>query len=83
MNKIFILFLFLFTIYSAKVNAQVNIEQYRNFTVTGNLEEVFDSRLNINTTLRRSSSSLYTIGFEYFKPFEFNRYSNGFFITDY
>ena len=46
--------------------------------VTGNLEEVFDSRLNINTSLRRSSSSLYTVGFEYFKPFEFNRQSNGF-----
>ena len=81
MNKTLVLFLLIFSIFNAKVNAQVNIEQYRSFTVTGNLEEVFDSRLNINTSLRRSSSSLYTIGFEYFKPFEFNRYSNGFFIT--
>jgi hypothetical protein len=63
------------------VSAQVNIEQYRHFTVTGNLEEKFDKRLNIHTSLRRSSTSLYTLGFEYFSPFKVNKYSKGFFIS--
>ena len=81
MNKHWYLILILFVIFSHHVIAQVNIEQYRRFTVTGNLEEKFDKRLNLHTSLRRSSTSLYTLGFEYFTPFKVNQYTNGFFIS--
>ncbi|MEK9727512.1 MAG: DUF481 domain-containing protein [Candidatus Margulisiibacteriota bacterium] len=73
-----IIFLLLISISSW---AQVNIEKYRNLDVSGNLHENYNQTININTALTRSTSSLYSIGINYFKPFPVNSFSYGFLIS--
>ena len=58
--------------------AQVNIEQYRNNT--GSLSKKYFQHVNISTSVKRSTSNLYSIGLKYFKPFALP-HSKGFLLT--
>ena len=54
--------------FSIIVFGQVNIEQYRNYENNGNLKNNFEEHVNIATTIKRSTSSYYSLGLKYFKP---------------
>tara|TARA_B100001121_G_scaffold265659_1_gene247809 strand:+ start:3388 stop:4125 length:738 start_codon:yes stop_codon:yes gene_type:complete len=71
------IFLFLFLI-SSHIFGQVNIEQYRNDT--GSLEKKYHQHINITSSIKRSTVSLYSIGLKYFKPFYLTN-AKGFFIS--
>lgn len=60
------------------VFSQVNIEQYRS--KDGQLNKKFRESFNISTSFKRSTSSLYSIGFKYFRPLDLS-YANGLFLT--
>ena len=57
---------------------QVNIEQYRSHS--GALNKTYQEHINLTTSIKRSTSSLYSIGIKYFKPFEM-RHAKGFLLS--
>lgn len=77
--KIFILFLCLISI--TNIYGQVNIEKFRNLKDSGKLLNSYRQILNINTAVNRTTSSFYSIGFNYFKAFKLNPLTHSFLIT--
>ena len=65
---------------SVTLLGQVNIEQYRTNQTDGKLEEKFYEYINVSTSLKRSTTSMYDIGLKYFKPILTGNYE-GFLIT--
>lgn len=70
--------LIILLIWPINLIAQVNIEQYRNNT--GSLSKKYFQHVNISTSVKRSTSNLYSIGLKYFKPFALP-HSKGFLLT--
>ena len=68
------------TILVSLSHGQVNIEQYRSKEIDGLLEKKFYEHVNLSTSIRRSTSSLFSLGIKYFKPIITKGYE-GFFIS--
>jgi hypothetical protein len=79
MKRCFALVIFICFLIPVLGYAQVNIEQYRSSTVTGNINN--SQYVNISTSLTRSVDSLYSIGLQYYKAFSMSNALDGFLIS--
>jgi hypothetical protein len=62
------------------VHAQVNIEQYRSSTATGNIKN--SQYVNISTSITRSVDSVYSVGIKYYKALPMSNVVDGFLISN-